>query len=215
MNSFGYGGSNAHVVLDDAYNYLKLRKLKGKHCTVKRPPYPGDTLSLNHGTSDSYSLSEYKSSHKTNGIEEATGRSQLRLLIWSTSDEAGLKRFVDLYEKHTLKTPLSQENTYLDRLAYTLSSKRNSFPWKSFVVIKSISDLQENLRGKISKPIRSTDTTRLGFVFSGQGAAWRGMGRELLAHPTFRRSLKNAERYLEKLGPKISIIGKTILTYIM
>ncbi|KAL9121038.1 MAG: hypothetical protein Q9187_002404 [Circinaria calcarea] len=192
VNSFGYGGSNAHAVLDDAYHYLKLRKLNGRHCTVQRPPCPEDTLSLNLGTSDPCSLSEYDS-HKTKGTEEATGRSQPRLLIWSTSDEAGLKRLIDVYHEHTLKIPLSHENTYLDRLAYTLSSKRNTFPWKSFAVINSLSHLQENLGG---------------FVFSGQGAAWRGMGRELLAFSSFRRSLQNAEKYLKKLGSRISIIDE-------
>jgi acyl transferase domain-containing protein len=31
VNTFGYGSSNAHVVLDDAYNYMKLHGLNGKH----------------------------------------------------------------------------------------------------------------------------------------------------------------------------------------
>ncbi|KAK9413400.1 hypothetical protein SUNI508_02599 [Seiridium unicorne] len=31
--SFGFGGSNSHVILDDAYNYLSLRSLQGIHCT--------------------------------------------------------------------------------------------------------------------------------------------------------------------------------------
>ncbi|KAM5486920.1 Type I Iterative PKS [Microsporum audouinii] len=37
VNGFGYGGSNAHVVLDDAYHYLTLHGLKGKHCTAASP----------------------------------------------------------------------------------------------------------------------------------------------------------------------------------
>jgi hypothetical protein len=32
--SFGYGGGNAHCVLDDAYHYLKEHGLSGGHNTV-------------------------------------------------------------------------------------------------------------------------------------------------------------------------------------
>ena len=38
VNSFGFGGSNAHLILDDAFNYLRIRNLDGIHCTVSRPP---------------------------------------------------------------------------------------------------------------------------------------------------------------------------------
>ncbi|KAJ2892889.1 hypothetical protein MKZ38_009267 [Zalerion maritima] len=36
----------------------------------------------------------------------------------------------------------------------------------------------------------------LAFVFTGQGAQWYAMGRELYAHPAFRESLEAAEQYL-------------------
>src|SRR4051794_5170686 len=38
VNSFGFGGTNAHVVIDDAYNYLRLLGLEGKHHTVSASP---------------------------------------------------------------------------------------------------------------------------------------------------------------------------------
>ena len=38
MNSFGFGGSNSHCVVDDAYHFLKTRGLVGNHCTVIEPP---------------------------------------------------------------------------------------------------------------------------------------------------------------------------------
>ena len=34
MNSFGFGGTNSHAVLDDAYNYLRERGLVGNHYTL-------------------------------------------------------------------------------------------------------------------------------------------------------------------------------------
>lgn len=37
VNSFGYGGANGHVILDDAYHYMRQRGISGKHSTVFVP----------------------------------------------------------------------------------------------------------------------------------------------------------------------------------
>ncbi|RJE22580.1 polyketide synthase [Aspergillus sclerotialis] len=37
VNSFGFGGSNTHVVLDDALHYMQQRGLSGNHCTALIP----------------------------------------------------------------------------------------------------------------------------------------------------------------------------------
>jgi acyl transferase domain-containing protein len=50
VNSFGFGGSNTHVVLDDAYHYLRDRHLSGNHCTSPGPEDPtGDWKPIANG----------------------------------------------------------------------------------------------------------------------------------------------------------------------
>ncbi|KAI1173240.1 hypothetical protein F4777DRAFT_458242 [Nemania sp. FL0916] len=34
VNSFGFGGTNTHVILDDAYHYLQEHRMTGNHCTI-------------------------------------------------------------------------------------------------------------------------------------------------------------------------------------
>jgi acyl transferase domain-containing protein len=37
INSFGYGGSNAHVIMEDTFHYLSMHNLNGRHQTIVHP----------------------------------------------------------------------------------------------------------------------------------------------------------------------------------
>ncbi|KAL9088429.1 MAG: hypothetical protein Q9165_006153 [Trypethelium subeluteriae] len=49
VNSFGFGGSNSHVIIDDACHFLQSRGLQASHCTVDVPPSGSASLSLDGG----------------------------------------------------------------------------------------------------------------------------------------------------------------------
>ncbi|KAI0113580.1 putative polyketide synthase [Nemania sp. FL0031] len=196
INSFGYGGANCHIVLDDAYNFLSLRNLPGRHCSVATPPIiePERTSSCVNGNKS-----------LTNGEDHIQAP---KLLVWSAADEQGLNRIAKSYENFM---PSAQTKKYfLDNLAFTLDSRRSRFPWASFAVIRSLTELQ-TLKPKLSLPVqRSTHSPRVGYVFTGQGAQWFAMGRELMCYTLFEAELSRANDYLKTLGCPWSVTDELL-----
>lgn len=111
-------------------------------------------------------------------------------------------------------TPIRDQDAFLADLAYTLSEKRSHLQWKSFAVASSIGDLRQTLDCGSLTAIRSSPSPNLGFVFTGQGAQWYAMGRELLDYPVFRRSLEEAEAFFQTLGCRWTLIGMQIFKLI-
>lgn len=135
-----------------------------------------------------------------------------RIFVWSASDEGGLNRLATSYQKYLqrVRDDVYSEK-FLGNLAYTLSNRRSNLPWKSSLVARTVADLQKGLSGgNLPRPVRSSSSLQptLSFIFTGQGAQWYAMGRELLTYPTFRNSLQRAEEYLQLLGCKWRLIGK-------
>ena len=186
INSFGFGGANAHAVIDDAYHYLEARGLKGHHCTVPDPPNKG--LLTN--------------SQATNREEpESSG---YKLLPFSTQDQSGIDRLSKTFAAYLALDPSSGERPEinLDDLAFSLANRRSQFDIRSYVVGRSIKDIAtsglKSLAG--AKQKRRGQHENMIFVFSGQGAQWPLMGRELMTRPVFAASVARSQQYLKDVG---------------
>lgn len=189
VNSFGFGGTNAHAILDDAYHYFEEHKISGHHSTI----------------STKLSIQDIE-------VEMPTDAPKPRLFVWSTSDEAGTKRLCQAYHEFLSTTKTAKlEDEYLDNLAYTLAMKRTLFPYRSYVQAATLIDLVKGLEADSGpiKPLRSKANTNLGFVFTGQGAQWARMGIELLQYPVFKRSFEEADRFIKTLNSSWSLLGKS------
>lgn len=148
-----------------------------------------------------------------NGVtdqEDTTTRP--RLFVLSANDEHSLRKLASSYATHFESSTKLKEAAYIEKLAYTLSSRRSLLPWREAVVASSLPELAEALSSSDITPIRASEPPRLGFVFTGQGAQWAGMGIELMeAYPVFKTSILSAEKHLKSLGSDWSLVGKIAL----
>jgi acyl transferase domain-containing protein len=162
-----------------------------------------------NGTSTNGITTNGNSSHTNgNGIHKPTSTSPTpKLLIWSSADQEGINRLLQSHTSYfnSHNIPTKDSETYLEQLAYTLQHHRSSLLWKSHTIVKSLADLQD-LEKLTAPAIKQLSDPSVAFVFTGQGAQWARMGIELLAFPTFRTSLEEAEAYMRGLGSEWSLI---------
>lgn len=162
INSFGYGGSNAHII---------LQEVEGQN---ERTATPGLA-----------------------GIE--AGRPFL-LPLTSHTEKAGKILKADL-ANFLEKTPdvsiADVGRSYSDR-------GRSLHKVRSFIIGSQRDIILQSLKGPNEAWTRARDEKpRIGFVFTGQGAQWFAMGRQLIEkNAFFRQKLGRCDRILQRLPNK-------------
>ena len=187
VQGFGYGGTNAHAILDDAYHFLEQRNLAGFHYTVVPSAAGIDSSQLGLATKEPTRQDTLK------------GTKRDRLFVISSQDQDGLKR-----QKRSLagflesRLPILHEDVLLRDLSFTLGEKRSLLEWRTYEIASSIDELISGLRDDASErpAVRRSLSPRIGFVFTGQGSQWARMGIDLLEYTVFRESIEQADLYL-------------------
>lgn len=176
-------------MLDDALHYLKARGLVANHCT--------------NATPSEYKVIEQKHLPTPQmEIKALVTMKGPRLFVWSGHEKSSVAQMVELYRVHLKKLQsqtIGDLHTYHDMLAYTLAKRRSLQNWRSFAVADSVCQLVERLVNP-RLPIQSRTNPKSGFVFTGQGAQWAGMGKELMVFPAFRNSILAADKFLASIG---------------
>jgi acyl transferase domain-containing protein len=221
VNSFGFGGANAHAILDDAYSFLKGGFLDPPNASINMQDEGyllplgniGDPLANGCSCvhSNEVSIPSVKNSPYT--AVTVNELSHGLVFIISTADEAGIQRNAVklsqyLHSLPTMRPSPSAESQYLTDLAYTLAMKRSMFKWNAFCIATSQQDLVANLQGQVLKPVQKARyAPQLGFVFTGQGAQWPSMGKALGIYPLYRLRIEEASAYMRFLGSPWTLKG--------
>lgn len=163
VNSFGYGGQNAHVILENYRPTLCAAKQGSAQVQIERVDERPCLIPLTSHT-------------------EKAGK----LLVLSTSE------FIQ--QKPELK---------VHDLAYSMSVKRSMHQCRSF----AIGHDQQSVLHDLTEPKATAKWNRIlrgnpkvGFVFTGQGAQWHAMGRQLIEHSQlFKKTLERCDTSLQGL----------------
>lgn len=156
-NSFGYGGTNAHAVIDDAYHYLTKRGFTAPHYTKVVSAAKGTNGIVANG----------------NGFRE---HPLPRLFVWSAQDKDGLRRVRALFASHVeakaaqIGSDSREQEEFLSDLASTLSERRSRLQWKTYSIASSLAELSAALGDDQSTAMvaQSSRKPRVGFIFTGQ-----------------------------------------------
>ena len=155
-------------------------------------------------------------------VEEAPRRERptaaierpLHILTVSARDEAGLRAVAGRLEAHLGAHP----DLPMGDVAFTANAGRTALPLRAAMTVRTIAEARKHLgsiaRGaadpRVVRGEASIETApRIAFLFTGQGAQYAGMGRELYeTQPVFRAVLDRCDALLraEMDEPLLSIL---------
>ena len=162
INSFGYGGANAHAILESADRHLPQG---------------------------------YR--QQSVGSEGPSNRYRSYILPFSATNMDSLQaRVADIAQYSALA------DVDISNLAYTLGNRRSHFPQRGFIIGKS-NNLHETLTVDSLRTLPSvpqSSPSRYAFIFTGQGAQWPQMCKDLIYEiPIFRNCIVEMDAVLQTL----------------
>lgn len=170
VNSFGYGGSNAHAIVE--------------HPSVLLPGY------------ESRLVTSYASADDDLFADEDEDKTQ-RLLVFSANDETSIKAYVSEMARHLANPAVKIDSA---DLAFTLARHRTRHFYRSYAITEGATLRESQVVYGKRGPSPS-----IGFVFTGQGAQWAQMGKELLDRfAVARETIKQLDQTLQSLPKDIA-----------
>ncbi|KPM35703.1 Lovastatin diketide synthase LovF [Neonectria ditissima] len=120
-----------------------------------------------------------------------------QLLVYSANSASSLKNMAEGYQEFLGSHPES-----LGDLAYTLANRRQHLTHRAFMVAT------RERAGLVSPTSKIGQASGVVMVFTGQGAQWPQMARELLqSNDIFKRTIRSLDKHLQSIknGPEWSL----------
>lgn len=169
VSSFGIGGTNAHVILEEA----PVREIGGR----------GD---------------------RDKGLARMSGR-KYQLLVLSAKTSSALETATSNLVNHLKHHP----ELNLADVAYTLQVGRRDFKHRRMLVCQDRSETVTALQNNDFSPSTESKKRQVAFMFSGQGAQYVNMGKELYHEELIFR--EQVDYCCQLLKPKLGLDLRDIL----
>ncbi|TGJ80976.1 hypothetical protein E0Z10_g7787 [Xylaria hypoxylon] len=172
VSSFGYGGTNGHVIVESVNHLLPFYK----HGTRKA------SAEYNHSTSRPF------------------------LLCFSAHDKPTLSRNI-------ASIGAVAPQYYAADLAHTLNLHRTKFSHRGFAILRE-GDGEAAFRAEeLRTGVAPKKGGGVGFIFTGQGAQWTGMGKVAISEfPLFQETIEKLDLVLGRLDPKPTFTLRAMLS---
>ena len=152
----------------------------------------GHTNGCSNGCSNGYSNDIANGDGQYHDIERS-------LVVLSANSETSLDNMISKLQRW-LASDQGRCTSFTD-LAYTLNVRRSKLPWRCSVVASNLQELERALGDSKLRPVKSAKGVGMAFIFTGQGAQWFAMGRELLATSrVFASSVALCDQVMKGLG---------------
>ena len=164
VNSFGFGGTNAHAIVE-----------------------------------------AFEQDQAGEPLTPAPRQLRIAPFVFSANSKSSLKRYLEAIVEYLGSSHCGN----LIDIGFTLQSRRSTFPFRAAYAGSSVENLQRRIATSLSAPDwessalkRASDQARILGVFTGQGAQWIGMAKELIENSSFVRTrLQRLELSLSTLPP--------------
>ncbi|KAK8008137.1 polyketide synthase [Apiospora marii] len=183
VNSFGFGGANAHAVLENDAQFLSRQVSSYKRLVW-------DFLADDQDEDDP--------------SRDPSADLPPTVLAFSANDPKSLTGYVKSLNAHLQNPAVSID---VADLAYTLSERRSRHYNRAFALVRSSSETINPNTLVQGKPTSSPP--HIAFVFTGQGAQWPSMGAELIKFfPSAKAVIDDLDGVLQSLpdGPPWTLL---------
>ncbi|WP_448604522.1 beta-ketoacyl synthase N-terminal-like domain-containing protein, partial [Thermoleptolyngbya sp.] len=228
VNSFGFGGTNAHIVLQEApatiephtaeHNLKKAKKHESKN-VAKNISKKASKNALENDFQKASKNPDKKSNKKIKDREidrEQDCDRPFHLLTLSAKSETALRQLAQRYSEYLRNHP----ETDLASLCFTLHTGRSRFSHRLAAVAESPVQMQQQLQSfaqrqesaNLTSGTTSQTAPAVAFLFTGQGSQSVDMGRSLYqSQPLFRQTVDEAAKLLDPQlkRPLLSVLYPT------